>query len=102
MDMGFETGHFGPEQAAQQDSGAPEWLAMRARLGTQWMARRALVGAGGGSEAATGSFNSPAACALTAYKASTPSVNPTALGNGKPIGAIGDDTASAQPTDGRG
>lgn len=100
--MGFDTGRFGTEHAAEQGFGAPEWPAMRARLGAQWVARRALTKAAIGLDAATGSFNSPAACALTAYRPGTPSVNPTALGNGKPIGSIGDDTASVQPTGGRG
>jgi hypothetical protein len=102
MDMGFDRSRFGLEDAVEQPFGAPEWLAMRARLGAQWVARRALSRAADGAEATTGSFNSPALRALTAYKTGTPSVNPTALGNGKPIGSIGNDTARVQPTGGRG
>jgi hypothetical protein len=102
MDMRFETGRIGDDQAAEQPFGAPEWRAMRARLGAQWVARRALSRDADGRVSATGSFSSPAAGTLTGYNAGTPSVNPSALGNGKPIGPIGDDTASAQPIGGRG
>jgi hypothetical protein len=102
MDMGFDIGRIGVEHAAEHGFGAPEWSAMRARLEAQWVARRALSRAGEETGGVTGSFNSPVACALVAYRSGTPSVNPTALGNGKPIGSIGDDTAITQPIGGRG
>jgi hypothetical protein len=101
MDMGFDT-RIGRADAADQPFGAPEWLAMRARLGAQWLARRTLSRAADGGDAATGCFNSPAVCALAAYANGTRPVNRTALANRKPIGAIDDAAAGAQPTGGRG
>ncbi len=102
MDMGFTIDARGLAHDPEQPFGAPDWRALRDRLGAQWLARRALSLPAGGEEPPSGSFNSPAVFALAAYAGCIESVNPTALGNGKPNQAIGDISANAQPTGGRG
>jgi hypothetical protein len=89
--MEFDHRNVFTAPALDEPAGVPEWQFLRARLGAQWAARRALTG----DSPTCGSFYHAAALALAAQPHGIRSVNPTALGYGKPNAAIDADIAEA-------
>jgi hypothetical protein len=102
MDLGFDPNAWPRDSAADARNGAPEWLALRDRMGAAWSARRALAMCATASAIRSGSFNRTSAAAVAGLDALQFHVNPNALGNGKPDHASNDPAAEAILTGGRG
>jgi hypothetical protein len=89
MEIGFEDNYWRPaitahafaEGHGEVSGNAPEWLELRARLCAAWSARRELGRGARSTAGRSGSFDCTSAGTLATFEATSPAVNPIALGN---------------------
>jgi hypothetical protein len=102
MDIGFDRETLRQALAARGHRTAPDWRILRARLEAAQATRHILAIVAAPGAAPSGSFDPASARAISGYAQGTPSVNPTALGNGKPSEGISAAVAVESLAGGRG